>query len=147
MPRMARQLRRRAGMPKKSRQATAIPPPTAKNLFSGRARAPLVAAVLLIVIVAVALPLVTLTVGGIEHVGEFVAPDGLEVREHVRLTVPVKPPDGVTVMVEVLPVVAPGARLGMLTPERAKPALGLRVIGILRVALVKEPTVAVTSAV
>ncbi len=68
-------------------------------------KAPLVAAVLLIVIVAVALPLVTLTVGGIEHVGEFVAPDGLEVRGHVRLTVPVKPPDGVTEMVVVLPVV------------------------------------------
>ena len=42
-------------------------------------------------------------------VGKYWAPAGLEVRAAVRATLPVKPPMGVTVMVDVFPVVAPGA--------------------------------------
>lgn len=42
-------------------------------------------------------------------VGMSCAPDGLEVIAAVRVTLPVNPPVGVTVMVEVLPVVAPGS--------------------------------------
>jgi hypothetical protein len=42
-------------------------------------------------------------------VGGYWAPDGLEVTEAVKATLPVKPPAGVTVIVEVLAVVAPGA--------------------------------------
>jgi hypothetical protein len=43
-------------------------------------------------------------------VGGATAPLGPEVREAVRVTLPVKPPIGVMVIVEVFPVVAPGAR-------------------------------------
>lgn len=46
-----------------------------------------------------------LKAGGIE------APLGLVVITAIRATLPVKPPVGVMVMVEVLPVVAPGATL------------------------------------
>lgn len=41
-------------------------------------------------------------------VGGYWAPVGLEVTAAVSTTLPVKPPAGVTVMVEVFPVVAPG---------------------------------------
>ena len=44
-------------------------------------------------------------------VGGSKAPLGLVVRAAVRATLPVKPPVGVTVIVEILPVVAPGATL------------------------------------
>jgi hypothetical protein len=44
-------------------------------------------------------------------VGGAKAPLGLVERAAVRATLPVKPPVGVTVIVEVLPVVAPGAML------------------------------------
>jgi hypothetical protein len=44
-------------------------------------------------------------------VGGTGAPLGLVVRAAVRVTLPVKPPVGVTVIVEVLPVVAPAAML------------------------------------
>ena len=44
-------------------------------------------------------------------VGGITAPVGLLVRAAVRVTLPVKPPVGVTVIVEVLPVVAPAAML------------------------------------
>ena len=45
------------------------------------------------------------------RVGGSVTPLGLVVRAAVRVTLPVKPPVGVTVIVEVLPVVAPAAML------------------------------------
>jgi hypothetical protein len=41
-------------------------------------------------------------------VGGYWAPDGLDVRAAVNATLPMKPPAGVTVMVDVFPVVAPG---------------------------------------
>jgi len=44
-------------------------------------------------------------------VGSAKAPLGLVVRAAVRVTLPVKPPFGVTVIAEVLPVVAPGLTL------------------------------------
>jgi hypothetical protein len=42
------------------------------------------------------------------NVGGYCAPAGLDVRVAVNATLPVKPPLGVTVIVEVFPVVAPG---------------------------------------
>ena len=42
-------------------------------------------------------------------VGGYCAPLGLEVTAAVSATLPVKPPAGVIVIVDVLPVVAPGA--------------------------------------
>jgi hypothetical protein len=58
------------------------------------------------------------------QVAGLVAPDG-PVTAHVNATVPVKPPDGVAVIVEVFPVVAPVLNVsvaGLLL--RAKPAVG-----------------------
>jgi hypothetical protein len=43
------------------------------------------------------------------NVGRCWAPDGLEVIEAVSATLPVNPPTGVTVIVELFPVVSPGA--------------------------------------
>ena len=45
------------------------------------------------------------------NAGRSCAPAGLAVRAAVREMLPVKPPPGVTVTVEVLPVVVPGAKL------------------------------------
>jgi hypothetical protein len=45
------------------------------------------------------------------NVGGSTAPIGPEVTAAVRATLPVKPPAGVTVMVEAFPLVAPGAIL------------------------------------
>jgi len=42
-------------------------------------------------------------------VGGYTAPLGLEARTAVRATLPVKPPEGVTVIVDAFPEVAPGA--------------------------------------
>lgn len=112
---MLRQLRRRAGMPKKSKAATTKPPLAAKNLFSGRSKAPLVAAVVVTVRVAVceAAP-DTLTDPGVNaHVAGSFAPLG-PATEQARATLPVKPPEGVTVIVDVLPVAAPAASVRLV---------------------------------
>ncbi len=42
------------------------------------------------------------------NLGRFVAPAGLLVMAAVRATEPVKPPDGVILIMEVLPLVEPG---------------------------------------
>lgn len=44
-----------------------------------------------------------------KHAGASVGVAMVVVTAHTRFTFPVNPPEGVTVMVEVLPVVAPGA--------------------------------------
>jgi predicted secreted protein len=54
---------------------------------------------------------------GMPQVTGLVALDGSVVTLQVRLTVPVNPLDGVAVMVEVLPVVAPAA-METLVPAR-----------------------------
>jgi hypothetical protein len=77
----------------------------------GRTRAALVAAVVVIVSVAVPAEVPVMLTGLVEpklKVGGYWAPVGLEVTAAVSTTLPVKPPAGVTVMVEVFPVVAPG---------------------------------------
>lgn len=56
--------------------------------------------------VAADVPLMS-TEDGMLHVGRSIAPEGLVVRAHFRFTAPRKPPLGVTVTVDVLPVVAP----------------------------------------
>jgi hypothetical protein len=57
------------------------------------------------------------------NVGRSEAPAGLAVRAAVKVTLPVNPPLGVTVIVELLPVVAPGELMVMAPPlVRAKEA-------------------------
>jgi hypothetical protein len=42
------------------------------------------------------------------HVGGSLAPEGLDVIAHVKAIEPLNPPDGITLIVEVFPLVAPG---------------------------------------
>ena len=113
IPSMVCQLRRRAGIPK-SRMQARVAPPAAYQGTPGRlgwTRAALVAAVVVIVRVAVPAVVPVMLAGLVEpklKEGRYWAPAGLEVTEAVSATLPVKPPAGVTVMVEVS-VVAPGA--------------------------------------
>jgi hypothetical protein len=90
-----------------------------------------VGAVLLTVIVAVTaeVPLMS-TEDGMLHVGGAIAPEGLDVREHLRMTAPTKPAAGVTARVEVLPEVAPALTVTAV-PDKSKlpvelPALTVR---------------------
>lgn len=105
----------------------------------------MVGAVELIVIVAVAAAPLIVTDDGTLQVGRSIAPAGLDVRLHFRFTAPRKPPAGVTVMVDVLPVVAPALSV-TAAPSRLKLPAGLleltvRLIGPLSVV---EPLVPVT---
>ena len=77
-------------------------------------------AVLLTVIVAVTaeVPLMS-TEDGMLHVGGAIAPEGLDVREHLRMTAPTKPAAGVTAIVEVLPEVAPALTVTAV-PDKSK---------------------------
>jgi hypothetical protein len=71
-----------------------------------------VAAVVEIVRMAVPAVVPVILTGLVEpklNVGRYCAPDGLVVTTAVSATLPVKPPLGVTVMVEAFPVIAPRA--------------------------------------
>ena len=104
---METQLRRRAGMPKKKTAARAAPPADGQNSFSGLLRALLAAVVATVRVDVCAVAPLMVTDAGILHVAGSVAPVGPTTLQD-RLTAPVNPPAGVTVMVEVLPVAAPG---------------------------------------
>src|ERR1019366_2585021 len=113
-PSMARQLRRRAGIPNRSRQARTAPPVLYQGTpgCSGCAVALVVALVVTTMSVAftAATPLmVTGLLAPKLNVGAFRLVVGPEVIAAVRATLPVNPPTGVRVTVEVFPVVAPAA--------------------------------------
>jgi hypothetical protein len=107
-----------------------------------------VAAVVLIVSVDVPAPAAVMLTGVALKlkVGRSVAPEGLVAIAAVRATLPVKPPLGVTVMVVVLPVVAPGGLMVIAPPlVRAKLGTGGAVtITVTVVVCVIEPEVPVT---
>lgn len=121
IPRMARDLRRRAGMPKSSTQAKMVLPPANQgNLFGPTLAAEQLEKGTVVDTVRVAVPAVlpVMLTGLVEpkpKVGVSMAPAGLEVMAAVSATLPVNPPLGVRVMVEVLPVATPGP--GMITPD------------------------------
>jgi hypothetical protein len=100
-------------MPNSNRQANATPPAADHGTPGrlGKARAELVGAVVEMVRVAVPAVAPSMLTGLVEpklKVGGYWAPVGLEVTAAVSVTLPVKPPAGVTVIVEVLPDAAPG---------------------------------------
>ena len=100
---------RKPPKPRKQRIAKVKPPPEKRFPDNEEATALLVLAALSTVSVAVdALVPVMLICEGILHVTGSVALLGVDVTLQERLTEPVKPLDGVAVMVVVLPVVAPG---------------------------------------
>jgi hypothetical protein len=121
MPGIERQRRQRAGMPKKTRQANVVPPATYQGapLDFGRTKDAVVGAVVVTVSVPVPAVAPVMSTGDVVpklKVGRFVAPDGLEARVAVKVTFPVKPPLGKTLIVVVLPVVAPGELIVMAPP-------------------------------
>lgn len=121
---MARQLRRRAGMPRSTRKhRTALPPEyhaMVRGLAVDAGQELVVVAVVEMVRVAVPAAAPVMLTGVVVpklKVGGSVPPLGLVAAVAVSATLPVNPPVGVTVMVEVFPVVAPAAT------ETAGPAM------------------------
>jgi hypothetical protein len=79
------------------------------------------------------------------NVGGSEAPAGLVVRAAVKVTPPVKPPLGVTVIVEVLPVAAPGELMVMAPPlVRANDAGAAVTVAVTVVVCVIVPEMPVT---
>jgi hypothetical protein len=127
MPKIVLQLRRRAGIPRSRRQARVAPPVYQEEpLRIGSLMAPLAGAVVATVSVAVP-PLDTVIFTGVVEpklkLGGYWAPAGPEVTAAVSATLPAAPPLGVTVTVEVFPVVAPGVTVTAV-PLRVKVAAG-----------------------
>jgi hypothetical protein len=98
----------------------------------GYARTALVAAVVETVSVAVPAVAPVMLAGLLDpklKVGGYWAPVGMEVTEAVSATLPVKPPAGVTVMVEVFPVVAPGVTVTAM-PLTVKLGVGAVIVAV-----------------
>ena len=92
----------------------------------GRTKAAVVAAVVDTVKVPVPADAPVMLTGVVApklKVGGSMAPSGLEVTAAVRLTFPVKPPLGITLIVVVFPVVAPG-ELIVIAPLLVKAKVG-----------------------
>jgi hypothetical protein len=120
IPSIVRQARRRVGTPKSRIQANVAPPAAYQGTPRrfGYAKELVVAAVVVTVRVAVAVLAPLMLTGLVEpklRVGGSCAPVGEEVTAAVNATLPVKPPRGFTLMVEVFPVAAPGATLTGVT--------------------------------
>ena len=107
-PSMARQLRRRAGIPKSINRASAAPPADGQKNFLVWLREEVAAVVAMESVEDCAVVPVKLVneAGVMLQVAGSVA--ALVTNAQVRATVPVNPVCGVTVMVAVLPVVEPG---------------------------------------
>ena len=115
--------RRRLGRKKKKARARAVPAVVGKKIFSGAFRALLAAVVVT----------VSVEVTGVEDVISTVAGDRLQVAGslaavglmlQVSATLPVNPPEGVTLMVEVFPVLEPRTTLTGVA-EMVNPGMGL----------------------
>ncbi len=117
MPSNPCQSRRRTGKAKQSRQAS--PAPAAYHRVP---RDALVAAAVLTVSVEVwaVAPLIVTEAGERLHVAGSLAASG--VTAQVKATAPLNPPDPVTLMVDLLPVVAPG--LSVMLPLLLRAKLG-----------------------
>jgi hypothetical protein len=125
-------LRRCVGMPKIRMQAK-VAPLTAYQAALGRLRSSIALRVVAVVVtVSVAVSrLGPAMVSGVVvpklKVGRSKAPEGLAVRTAVRATLPVNPTAGITVIVEVLFVVAPGATV---TAEPLTAKLGFTAVTV-----------------
>ena len=142
-PRIASQLRRRLGMPKRKTSARAVPPADGQNSLLVRLRA-LVGAVVETVNVEVSaeVPVMSTEAGERLQVAGSLAAVG--VTAQVKATVPVNPPDGVTLMVDVLPEVAPAVTVMLPLLVRANEPVGaavvtVRVTGVVSVVVPEVP--------
>jgi hypothetical protein len=115
----------------------------------GRTNAPLVTGVVETVSVPVPAVAPLMLTGDVVpklNVGGLAAPDGLDVSAALNVTLPVKPPVGVIVIVDVLPVVAPGFTEIVPLLPRAKVGGGTKAVTVTptTVVCVTEPAVPVT---
>jgi hypothetical protein len=121
-PSSVRQLRRRAGIPKKRTRASVDPPPIAKNLFNGRLNAALFELVVMVSVEVPALvPLILTEVGERLQATPLPLPDTLQ----ARATLPVNPAEGVTEIVAVAEL-----------PAEIEPEVGLALSAKVGVAIV-----------
>ncbi len=111
-----------AGMSSRKAKARIGAPALSAMRLNLRSSAALVAAVEFMVSVAVCAALLVMLTEDeeSEQVTGSTAEAGAVVTEHARLTAPVKPPDGVAVMVAVFPLAAPGAMVSGPLLESAK---------------------------
>ena len=119
-PNSARRLRLVIGSAKSSKHAAMAPAPPGQRMRElGEFDALPDDEVVAIVSVAVAAEDPVILTGLVEpklSTGRFVAPAGCAAIVAVSITLPVNPPDGVTVIVEVLPEVAPALTLSATAP-------------------------------
>ena len=125
-PSRVRQRRRCEGLMRSSRHARTAPPAGSQGPGAGLASA-VVVVVAVVATVRVAVPeavpvIETGVVAPKLRVGALTAPAGEVVTAAVRATLPVNPPLGVTVRVEVFPVVAPAATVTAV-PESFRPGV------------------------
>jgi hypothetical protein len=132
---------------KKKARARAVPPVAGQKIFRGALRALLAAVVEAVSVEVTAAEAVILAVAGDRlQVAGSLAAVGLMLQ--VSATLPVNPPEGVTLMVEVFPVVAPGetVMLPLLVRAKADAEAGVT-ITVTGVVEVNEPLVPVTATV
>lgn len=122
MPARDCHLRRFDGMPNSRTSASAAPPADGQIDFFVLLRDVVVAAVVFTVsvVVCAAVPVIVTDAGMLHVAGSLAAVGEME---QARLTAPVNPFEGVSVIVDVLPVVAPGAMVTAV-PEIARPGAG-----------------------
>jgi hypothetical protein len=133
-------------MPKKIIRARTAPPAEGQKGLA-RLLSAVVGAVVLMVTTSVCavVPLMVTEAVARLHVGRSAAPAGEELMAQLIATAPVNPPDGVTVIVELLPVVAPGITVMLPLLVRAKLGVGAAVtLTVTVVVCVIEPEVPVT---
>ena len=109
IPSVVRHLRRCAGTPHSITSAKAAPPADGQISFLVWFKAEVAAAVATVNVAVCAVVPVIVTDGAKLHVAGSLAATGA--MAHVRVIAPVNPATGVNVTVEVLPVVAPGAKV------------------------------------
>jgi hypothetical protein len=106
---MLHHIRRRAGTPTSRRHAKAVPPTNGGKNLLVRLRAEVAGVVFTVRVTVCAAELLMVAEAGMLHVAGSLAAVG--VIAQLRLITPVNPLEGVKVIVEVFPIVAPGATL------------------------------------
>jgi hypothetical protein len=106
---MLHHLRRRAGMPTSRMHARAVPPSNGRKNLLVRLKAEVAGVVFTVRVTVCAAELLMVAEAGMLHVAG--SPAAVGVIAQLRLITPVNPFEGVKVIVEVFPVVAPVATL------------------------------------
>jgi hypothetical protein len=118
---MLHHLRRRTGMPTSKMHARVVPPANGPKNLLLRLRAEVGAVVFTVSVVVCAVEPLMVTEAGMLHAAGSLAAAG--VIAQLRLITPVNPPEGVKLIVDMFPVVAPGTTLTAV-PVMEKPTVG-----------------------